>query len=172
MSKNSKKIKKHRNRRRNAHRRAARAAERRTRGPSRERPRMTFTAIPAGGFVGVADIPGEEISSLDAYVRAHDRLPPSYPFDEVERGRQLAMALCVLEDRQASGESLLRAIMILGHIPDPRALEALRAHAKSRRPHADIARHAADECAMWLEDARGQPEPTSSPMSMFSMMLN
>ena len=167
----SKKSKKTRSNRRDARRRAARAAERRARrknAPPRDRGGVQSFMMTDGGSFSVTPVGADEIDALNTYIRAHDRLPSSYPFGPMEQQRQLSMALSTLGNPLATSDAVLRAIVILGHIPDPRALTALVAHADSRRAHADIAKHAADECAGWIESERFRSAPLRPPAAMMN----
>ncbi|MEZ4439286.1 MAG: hypothetical protein R3B72_09365 [Polyangiaceae bacterium] len=162
----SKKQKSQTSQRRNAARRARRTQQRtqqkhqqRRARPSRERGRFQSVTATARG-IEVAPI--ADLDTYHAYLDAH-RLVPTHPMSEAEISAQRAMALFTLEQPPASSEALLRAVMILAHTPDPRALAALRRHAASGAMHADLAVLAADECAMWLE--QGGVETPSEPRS-------
>ncbi|MEQ9322705.1 MAG: hypothetical protein RIF41_26300 [Polyangiaceae bacterium] len=165
----SKKSKKQRSKRRDARRRAARAAGRRARkkaAAARARGTVQSFTMTSDGSYSVTTVGADEIEALNTYIRAHDRLPPTYPFAPAEQRRQLAQALGILDDLGATDDEVLQAIVVLGHIPDPRALTALVARADSTEVHADIAKHAADECAGWLESERTRfgPPPQRAAM--------
>ncbi len=63
-------------------------------------------------------------------------------------------AMEIVADSSASPESLLWAIVVLGHTTTEAAFAALERHARSKRTHADIAVFAADECADWIAVAK------------------
>lgn len=161
MSKKSNKSRRQRHRDR---RRVSRAVERRGRGRSAI---QRFEVTDFGSFTITPVGPGE-LEALHAYIEAHNRLPSSYPFDPAEQERQLTMALSMLRTQSATADAVLAAIVILGHIPDARALVALQDYAESGHVHAGIAKHAADECAGWIEDRRVATARMPSSRAMMS----
>ncbi len=137
-----------------------RRAERRNRNAAKRRAkrrRRTDVSEPVH-LITKSSIPME---THIAYIEAHELIPPDYPRSPSDMQTELAMAMTALEDPHASDASILRAIMILAHTPDPRAREALQSYARLGTPYRDMARLGADECATWLEDV-GPPLPAPS----------
>lgn len=162
----SKKRKKTQTSQRNAARRARRAAERRARrraAPSRERAPLRSFTFTRDGLVTLTKVPGEDVDAHLAYLEAHRLLPPGYPTSEAHLRTEMAMALFTLDDPDASPDSVLRAIVILAHTPDERALAALVRYASSGRVHADLAKPAATECDMWLQTGGISPPRAPQP---------
>jgi hypothetical protein len=100
-----------------------------------------------------------DVETCTAYMEAHRLLPPDYPSSDADMRAHMTMAIHTLEDPLSPSESVLRAILILGHTPDERALAALRNHASREGMHADMARIAVDECAWWIETSEPELEP-------------
>ncbi len=87
----------------------------------------------------------EDLPHYQAYVMAHELLPPLYP-RSMDHVQELApKAYRILSDPHHE-EGVLEAIMLLGHTPTRRALDTLRGYARSGRPHAVLAKIAALEC--------------------------
>lgn len=178
MSKKRIKRKSKRRRHRDAVRRARTATQRHagrrrpSRATSRREPFQSITITRDGGF-NVTTIPDGEIDAYHAYLKAHDLLPPGHDVRWPVDGKELAMAVQLLEDPRAGRRAALKAIMILAHMPDERALAALMKHAESGRAQAAMAKHGAAECRMWLEErvpALSPPGWTTSPQN--AAMLN
>lgn len=119
----------------------------------------------------MASTPDEALST---YLAAHVLVPEGHPSPSPASQAHVARALCTLDDPAAPTESVLWAIMVLGHTPEQSALEALERYAASDAEHAAVARHAIDECQQWLDGpqmvdftAPPQPQPrgaTTQPM--------
>jgi len=137
-----------------------RRAERRNRNTAKRRAKRSRRTLVAEG-VHVIGEPAIPMETHIAYIEAHALIPPDYPRSPTDLWTQLTLALSTLEDPRATGEAVLRAIIILAHTPDPRALEALHHHARLGTVHRDMAQLGADECAAWLEDL-GPPPPAPS----------
>ena len=154
--------KQHSNRRRAQKRRARRVQKKRRRRAAQSvgrpgAPRHYVTAIRSDGTSTIQEVSRAELALHGAYVEAHRLLPAGYPSSHADVRATAPQALRILTDPLSSNESVLQAIMILGHTPTTEALAALRRHASARRPHADMARLAADECeSLW---GAGQAAP-------------
>lgn len=98
----------------------------------------------------------EDYPHLMRYFKAHEALPHFYRFDPARRKyqRHLADSLEQLADPEASLEALTRAIAILGHSPDPRAISALEAYSDAGRELSGMARMALQECLGMLAEER------------------
>lgn len=151
----------------------ARRRQRSRRGsakPRRKEQRQLLTGSLLTGEVFATAFTEEDSGAVDTYLAAHRLLPEATCLDdEAEIHGRISRALGRLADQKAAPEDLLEAIVILGHVPSSIALTALQRHAASDRPHADVARIAADECLSWMADldqllrALG-PEPAAPPV--------
>ncbi|MFW5741001.1 MAG: hypothetical protein ACOC1F_11610 [Myxococcota bacterium] len=88
--------------------------------------------------------------AVTTYFEAHALLPRRMQEGMEPPQPTIREAIEVLQDEQSDADALLRAIVILGHVPTPSAHDALKRHAASGRTHADVAVVAADECAGWM----------------------
>jgi hypothetical protein len=103
-----------------------------------------------------------------AYIDAHRLLPPGYPSSAADIRAHAPLAVWTLDDPLSPSESVLSAIMVLGHTPDEFALSALRRHASHNGTHADMASLAADECAWLTETAEPPPNQPPQPNPMLN----
>lgn len=98
-----------------------------------------------------------EYEAMRTYLDAHLMLPFDFEGDKPAAYPLIQDAFAVLGDDSASPEALLRALVTLGHTPTTDALQVLRRHAASDRPHADVAKFAAEECVDWIAFANTSP---------------
>lgn len=134
----------------------------------RERAPRHYVMMSANGLLTTTEVTEEELVLHNAYVEAHQLLPPGYPSSDADIRAHLSQALGTLADPLSPSDAVLRAILILGHTPDERALTALRQHAADNGTHAAMAEIAADECAWWTESV--PRAPVHAPRQ--SVMLN
>lgn len=163
------------NRHHSAARRAKRAASRRAkrchRDGARERragPKHYVTTALWDGTAMIREVSRAELGLHSAYLEAHRLLPRGYPSNHADVRAHGTWALRTLEDPLSPNESVLRAILILGHTPDERALRALRRHASRNRVYAGMARLAADECVFWMETSEPDRERPPQPAAMLN----
>ncbi len=121
--------------------------------PKKDAQRHLLTGSLLTGDVFSAAYADEDSGAVDTYLEAHSLLPATACLDdEATIHRRISQALTRIADRQAGPDDLLEAIVVLGHVPSSIALAALQQHAESDRPHADVAKIAADECLGWMAD--------------------
>ena len=106
-----------------------------------------ITASLAGGKVTSTVLCATDAIHAPAYFAAHELLPGSFDAGSSSAEGEVGHAFATLDDRQAGASALLRAIVLLGHVPTAAALHALERHGASARAHAGVARVAAMECA-------------------------
>lgn len=106
-----------------------------------------ITASLATGEVTSVALRATDAKHAPAYFAAHDLLPAGFDAGSSSAEGEVGRALATLDDLQAGASALLRAIVLLGHVPTAAALHALEQHGASARAHAGVARVAAMECA-------------------------
>ena len=125
------------------------------------RPRGPRAARNRGGDSGVhlitASLVSGEVTSTalcaadaihaPAYFAAHELLPARFDAGSSSAEGEVGHAFATFDDPRAGASALLRAIVLLGHVPTAAALHALQRHGASARAHAGVARVAAMECA-------------------------
>lgn len=126
------------------------------------RPEPAGLSMVTGSFAGpgfsytVDPMSAEDYPHLMRYFKAHEVLPIFYRFDPAKRKyqRQLANCLEQLADPEATDEELTRAIVILGHSPDPSAITALETYSEAGQGLSGMARMALQECLGMLAEER------------------
>jgi hypothetical protein len=93
------------------------------------------------------EIDPADVGSFELYLRAHQLLPFDYSYRPGIDDREVERAVAALDRPDIAENELLRAIVILGHSPCRRSLEALGRLATGRGLRASLARHALGECA-------------------------
>jgi len=124
--------------------------------PRRPAKRKILRRISVPRFVPLA-VADCDFASFQTYLEAHALLPYDFEGDRPEAHDAIQDAFTVVADTAASAGALLRAVVVLGHTPTVAALEVLQHHAASDRPHATVARFAADECRDWISYAQTSP---------------
>jgi hypothetical protein len=142
------------------HTRSQRRRKRRptpTRRARQEQAPQLLTAFFGSGGVSARPVAAQSVDALHTYFAAHDLLPRSMSDSGVDEAALIERSLRVLDDSESSAAALLEALVILGHTPTMGAYEALQRHAASKRPHADVAALAAEECLDWIAHFQGMP---------------
>lgn len=119
---------------------------------------ITGNAGPGFSYT-VTPVTAEDAPHLAPYFKAHKYLPFWYQYDPTKRRyrQSVERALRALADADATTEDLTRAIVILGHSPDPQAVTALEELGERDHELAGMARMALQEClTMMGEDDSGR----------------
>ena len=106
-----------------------------------------ITASLASGEVTSTALCAADAIHAPAYFAAHELLPTKFDAGSSSAEDEVGYAFATLDDPRAGAPALLRAIVLLGHVPTAGALHALQRHGASERAHAGVARVAAMECA-------------------------
>jgi hypothetical protein len=108
---------------------------------------QTFRLVPEGIEITDHVVPAEDVESLELYIGAHDLMPSCFVFDG---GREclaeVEEAATTLALEHAEDHEIARAIIVLGHSPCPRAIEALTRATDLPYPFGKMAHHALSEC--------------------------
>jgi len=118
-----------------------------TRKVQDERPiSMVSTRLDTGQSFSF-DVEPADVQYLHAYMNAHRLIPSDFEFGSARAQGLYEGALATVADPEAlPDESLLKAIVVLGHCPSPAAIAALEGFTSRGHLHSRVAAIALEEC--------------------------
>ncbi len=133
--------------------------------PAEKQQRHLITVgMPGSGLSSyVMPISPADAVHMAPYLKAHKLLPFFFRYDPAKRRSQryLERSIRVLADPEATAGDLTRAIVILGHCPDQRAVSALQAYGDAELELSGMARMALQECLSWMGENEGGMLPVA-----------